>query len=55
MMTLTRNEVPNTRRAFVEKFRTDKVFRCKAQNMGFSVVGESVIFPNGKIAHSYVK
>ena len=55
MMKLTRNDVPNTRKAFVEKFRKDYVFRAKAQNMGFAVVGETVIFPNGKVANSYVK
>lgn len=55
MMKLTRNEVPNTRKAFVAKFRSDYVFRAKAQSMGFSVIGESVIFPNGKVANRCVK
>ena len=55
MMKLTRNEVPNTRAEFVQKFRTDCVFRSKAQNMGFAVMGDTVIFPNGKVANSYVK
>lgn len=55
MMKLTRAEVPNTRKEFVQKFRTDYIFRSKAQTMGFSVVGDTVIFPNGKVANSYVK
>lgn len=55
MMKLTRAEVPNTRKAFVAKFRTDYVFRSKVQSMGFSVVGDTVIFPNGKVANRYVK
>jgi hypothetical protein len=55
MMKLTRNEVPNTRKEFVKKFRTDYIFRSKAQTMGFSVVGDTVIFPNGKVANSYIK
>ena len=55
MMKLSRNDVPNTRKAFVEKFRKDYVFRSKALNAGFSVIGDTVIFPNGKVANSYVK
>ena len=55
MMKLTRNEVPNTRKEFVQKFRTDYVFRSKAENMGFAVMGDTVIFPNGKVANGYVK
>ena len=28
---LTRNDCPNTRKAFIAKWNTDKVFRVKAQ------------------------
>jgi len=52
---LTRNECPNTRAEFIKKWNTDGVFRTKAELMGFKVMFENVIFPNGKVADSKVK
>ena len=47
---IARNELPNTRAAFVEKWNTDNVFRCKAKDAGFNVLFDSVIFPDGRVA-----
>ena len=51
---LTRNECPNTRKAFLAKWNTDGVFRVKAELAGFRVIAENVIFPNGKVADTRV-
>ena len=51
---LTRNDCPNTRKAFIAKWNTDKVFRVKAQLAGFRVIAENVIFPRGKVADTRV-
>lgn len=51
---LTRNECPNTRKAFLAKWRADGSFRVKAQLAGFRVIAENVIFPNGKVADTRV-
>lgn len=52
---LTRNDCPNTREAFVAKWKADGVFRAKAELAGFKVVCENVIFPGGKVADTRVK
>ena len=52
---LTRNDCPNTRKAFIAKWNADGVFRAKAELAGFKVVCENVIFPNGKVADTRVK
>lgn len=46
---------PKTRAEFVAKFNSDYVFRNYAKNMGFSVIQENVIFPDGKVADIKVK
>lgn len=46
---------PKTRREFVAKFRNDNVFRNWAQVYGIAVVGECVIFPDGKVANARVR
>ena len=51
---LTRNDCPNTRKAFIAKWNTDGVFRVKAQLAGFRVIAENVIFPSGKVADTRV-
>ena len=55
MTKLTFAETPKTRTEFVKRFRTDHVFRARAQYTGFSVIGENVILPNGKVAPPTVK
>lgn len=55
MKNLTRNEVPNTRAEFLKKWKEDKFFRSRALNMGFNVVMDCVILPNGMIAGHGVK
>lgn len=56
MKRLTRNECPNTRSEFIKKWNSDHIFRAKAQNMGFEVVFDNVIFPNRQfVADSKVK
>ena len=52
---LTRNDCPNTRTEFVQKWRTDVVFRNKATLAGFKVICDNVIFPSGKVADTRVK
>lgn len=45
-----------TKAAFLEKYRTDRHFRARAQYNGFQVlVGDNVVMPNGKIAGANVK
>ena len=51
---LTRNDCPNTRKAFIAKWNSDGVFRAKAELAGFRVIAENVIFPNGKVADTRV-
>ena len=51
---LTRNDCPNTRKAFIAKWNADGVFRAKAQLAGFRVIAENVIFPSGKVADTRV-
>ena len=51
---LTRNECPNTRKAFLAKWKADGSFRVKAQLAGFRVIAGNVIFPNGKVADTRV-
>lgn len=46
---------PKTRAEFVKKYHTDFIFRNYAKMYGFSVIGENVIFPTGKVANSRVK
>lgn len=46
---------PKTRKEFVSKYNTDRVFRNWAQVFGFAVMGENVIFPNGTVANCYIK
>lgn len=48
-------QCPKTRAEFIKKFNSDYVFKNYAQNFGFMVIGECVIFPNGKVANAYVK
>lgn len=56
MRRLNRNEVPNTRAAFVKKWEADRIFRNRAMNMGFDVLFNGVVvFPNGKVAGLTVK
>ena len=50
------NEIPKTRKGFVEKWNADHVFRARAQMMGFQVLfGGIVIMPNGTVAGVNVK
>ena len=51
---LTRNDCPNTRKAFIAKWNSDGVFRAKAELAGFRVIAENVIFPSGKVADTRV-
>lgn len=46
---------PKTRKEFVTKYNTDKVFRNWAQVFGFAVLGENVLLPNGMVANARVK
>lgn len=55
MTKLNRNEVPNTKTAFLEKWRTDRVFKARAEYTGFEVIFDCVKLPNGKIAGVDVK
>jgi len=52
---LTRNDCPNTRTEFVQKWNSDAEFRVKAELAGFKVLFENVIFPNGVVADSKVR
>ena len=51
---LTRNDCPNTRAEFIQKWNSDKLFRTKAELAGFRVVFENVVFPSGKVADTRV-
>lgn len=51
---LTRNDCPNTRKAFLAKWKADGSFRVKAQLAGFRVIADNVIFPDGKVADTRV-
>lgn len=55
MTVLTFAETPKTRKAFLEKFKSDHIFKARAEYTGFRVVGENVILPNGKVASPLVK
>ena len=55
MTVLTFAETPKTRKAFIEKFKSDHIFKARAEYTGFRVIGENVIFPNGKVASPRVK
>lgn len=46
---------PKTRSEFIAKYREDYVFRNYANVYGISVVGDCVIFPNGKVANAKVR
>ena len=46
---------PTTRKEFIKKYKGDYVFRNWAQVFGFSVIGDNVIFPTGKVADNHVK
>lgn len=47
---------PKTRKEFIAKFRDNYVFRFWAEEFGFRVIGESVIFPDGQfVANPIVK
>ena len=46
---------PKTRKEFVTKYNTDRVFRNWAQVFGFTVLGDNVIMPNGMVANAQVK
>jgi hypothetical protein len=51
---LTRNDCPNTRKAFLAKWKADGSFRVKAQLAGFRVIADNVIFPDGRVADTRV-
>ena len=56
MKRLNRNEVPNTRKEFIAKWNSDRIFKARALNMGFNVLfNGAVVFPNGKVAGVTVK
>ena len=46
---------PKTRKEFVTKYNTDRVFRNWAQVFGFAVLGDNVMLPNGMVANVRVK
>lgn len=46
---------PKTRKEFVTKYNTDRVFRNWAQVFGFAVLGDNVMLPNGMVANARVK
>ena len=55
MKRLTLEEIPKTRTEFLTKWRTDRIFRSRAMNMGFNVILDNVIFPDGQVAGVKVK
>ena len=55
MKRLTFAECPKTRKEFVSKFKTDPIFRARAQFTGFDVIFDCVKLPNGKVAGKQVK
>lgn len=46
---------PRTRKEFISKWRNDAQFQNWAKVYGFSVVGECVVFPTGKVADANVR
>lgn len=46
---------PKTRKEFIEKWNTDHIFKARAILTGFSVVGDNVIFPTGRVANKNTK
>lgn len=55
MRRLNRNEVPNTRAEFIAKWNSDRMFKARAKNMGFKVLFNAVVLPNGMVAGVHVK
>ena len=55
MRRLTLSEIPKTRVEFIKKWNSDRMFRARALNMGFSVVFDNVFLPNGMVANKDVK
>ena len=55
MKKLTFAEMPKTRVEFVSRWKADNIFRCRAEVMGFNVIFENVVFPNGNVATPKVK
>ena len=55
MTRLTATEFPKTRKEFLRKWKEDRVFRSRAQNMGFTVIMDCVFFPDGNVAGPRVK
>ena len=55
MTRLTTAEMPKTRAEFLSKWKNDHVFRARALNMGFNVIMDNVIFPDGQVAGAKVK
>ncbi len=55
MKRLTTAEFPKTRKEFLKKWREDHVFRARAINMGFTVIQDNVVFPDGQIANHTVE
>ena len=56
MRRLNRNEVPNTRVEFINKWNSDRIFKARATNMGFNVLfNKVVVFPDGKMADERVR
>lgn len=46
---------PKTRAGFVSLFNSDYKFRNSAKVLGFNVIGDTVIFPSGKVANAHIK
>lgn len=46
---------PKTRTEFVRKYKADKVFRNYANVFGITVIGECVVFPDGRVADRHTK
>jgi len=55
MRKLATNEIPKTRTEFVQKWRTDRIFKARAQYSGFNVLFDCVVLPSGKVAGMNVK
>lgn len=49
------NTCPRTRVEFIKKFNSDRIFKNTAKIFGFSVIGDNVIFPTGRVANANVK
>lgn len=55
MTVLTFAETPKTRKAFIDKFNSDHIFKARAEYTGFRVIGDNVVLPNGTVATPRVK